>query len=88
MQLPDRIPNHIKETTSFKIFSNHIPDNWIIRDVTERDYGVDCYVEIVNDKNQLTGDLASIQLKSTEEIDWNLDDTLLFSKVKISTSNY
>jgi len=88
MQLPDRIPNHIKETTSFKIFSNHIPDNWIIRDVTERDYGVDCYVEIVNDKNQLTGDLASIQLKSTEEIDWNLDDTLLCSKVKISTSNY
>jgi hypothetical protein len=88
MQLPERIPNHIRETRSFKIFSNHIPDSWVIRDVTERDYGVDCYVELVNEKNQLTGDLASIQLKSTDSIKWNLDETYLFSKVKISTSNY
>lgn len=88
MQFPQRIPNHIKETTSFKIFSNHIPDSWVIRDVTERDYGVDCYVEMVNDKNQLTGNLASIQLKSTDSINWNQDSTHLFSKVKISTSNY
>lgn len=88
MQFPERVPNHIKETTSFKIFSNHIPDSWVIRDVTERDYGVDCYVEMVNYKNQLTGNLASIQLKSMETIKWNLDRTYLFSKVKVSTSNY
>ncbi|WP_299214329.1 DUF4365 domain-containing protein [uncultured Dokdonia sp.] len=88
MDYPERIPNHIKETTSYKIFANHIPDSWIIRDVTERDYGVDCYVEMVNEKNQLIGDLACVQLKSMETIKWNLDGTYLFSKAKISTSNY
>ncbi|MGI9525476.1 MAG: DUF4365 domain-containing protein, partial [Weeksellaceae bacterium] len=56
--------------------------------VTERDYGIDCYVELVNEKNQLTGDLASIQLKSKDTIDWNLDNTLTISNIKISTSNY
>jgi hypothetical protein len=56
--------------------------------VTERDYGIDCYVELVNEKNQLTGDLASIQLKSKENINWNLDNTLTISNIKISTSNY
>lgn len=88
MQLPQRVPQHISESASFKIFANHIPDNWIVRDVTERDYGVDCYVELVNEKNQLTGDLASIQLKSKDTIDCNLDNTLTISNIKISTSNY
>jgi len=60
--LPKRTPQHISETASFKIFSNKIPDNWIIRYVTERDYGIDLYIELVNKDNELTGDLILIQL--------------------------
>lgn len=63
MKLPKRVPQHISETASFKLFSSKIPDNWIIRDITERDYGIDCYLELVNDNNELSGELALIQLK-------------------------
>lgn len=88
MKLPKRVPQHISETASFKLFSSKIPDNWIIRDVTERDYGIDCYLELVNDQNELTGELALIQLKSRKEITWNKDNFYMISGINISTSNY
>lgn len=88
MKMPQRVPQHISETASFKLFSEKIPDKWIIREVTERDYGVDCYLEIVNDDNSLTGDLAIIQLKSMQSIPWTKNDTYLLADVKISTTNY
>lgn len=86
--LPKRVPQHISETTSYKIFSNSIPDNWIIRGVTERDYGIDFYLELVNNKNELTGDLILIQLKSKKEIKWNKEGHYYLSNTKFSTSHY
>ena len=88
MQYPQRIDKHITESSSFKIFSTSIPDNWIIREVTERDYGIDCYVELVNQNNQVTGELVSIQLKGKQGINWTKKDYFTFSGIKISTSNY
>ncbi len=88
MKLPERVANHITETKSFKIFSNNIPDEWVIREVTERDYGVDCYIEMVNEENQLTGELISIQLKGTNDLTWTQNGTHSFYEVKISTTNY
>lgn len=55
MELPQRVPQHISETASYKIFSIKIPDEWILRDVTERDYGIDCYLELVNEKKRCWG---------------------------------
>jgi hypothetical protein len=88
MKLPKRVPQHISETASFKLFSSKMPDNWIVRDISERDYGIDCYLELVNDDNELTGELALIQLKSRQRIKWTKDDTFQLSGVDISTSNY
>jgi len=88
MILPKRIAQHVTETSSYKIFSNSIPDHWIIRDVTERDYGIDCYIELVSAANEVTGELISIQLKGTEGIDWNKDNLFTFSGINISTTNY
>jgi hypothetical protein len=88
MILPERPNKHITETSSFKIFSNNIPDSWIIREVTERDYGIDCYIELVNGRNQVTGDLISIQLKGLNGIDWTRDDYYTFSGINLSTTNY
>jgi hypothetical protein len=89
MEFPKRVDQHIIETDSYKIFSNNIPSKWIIRDISERDYGVDCYIEIVNENNQLTGDLVSIQLKGiSSEINWTKNETYNISGIKISTSNY
>lgn len=87
-EYPQRIDNHITETASYKIFSRNIPNSWIIRDVTERDYGIDCYIEIVNENRQVTGELISIQLKGINKIKWTKKDTYSFSDVKISTTNY
>lgn len=88
MKLPKRVPQHISETASFKLFSSKIPNSWIIRDVTERDYGVDCYLELVNDDNELTGELALIQLKSRQSIRWTTENYYTLTGVEISTSNY
>ena len=65
-----------------------MPNNWIVREPTERDYGIDCYVELVNDKNQLTGDIVLVQLKSKDKIKWTGNDEYILSGVKISTTNY
>ncbi|WP_417559164.1 DUF4365 domain-containing protein [Mesoflavibacter zeaxanthinifaciens] len=88
MKLPERVATHITETSSFKVFSNNIPDSWIIREVTERDYGIDCYIELVNTKNQVTGELISIQLKGKQVISWTRENYFTFSGINISTTNY
>jgi hypothetical protein len=88
MKLPKRVPQHISETASFKLFASKIPDSWIIRDVTERDYGIDCYLELVNEDNELTGELALIQLKSREAVPWTKEDYYTLTGIDISTSNY
>ncbi len=88
MKLPKRPKQHTLESASFKLFSSKIPDSWIIREVTERDYGIDCYLELVNDDNELTGHLVLIQLKSRQLIPWTNDETYTLTGVKITTSNY
>lgn len=88
MKLPKRVAQHISESASFKLFSSKVPNNWIIREVSERDYGIDCYLELVKDNNELTGHLASIQLKSRQSIPWTQKDTYKLTGIDISTSNY
>lgn len=100
-EFPKRVKQHVTETSSYKIFSRNIPDNWLIREVSERDYGIDLYVELVNEKDQLTGDLFSVQLKGISGgIEWKEYEVTYpdgrkkiktFYKhygVKISTTNY
>lgn len=88
MKFPKRVPQHISETASFKLFASKIPDNWIIREVTERDYGIDCYLELVTDENELSGELALIQLKSRQSVQWTAKNDYTLSGIEISTSNY
>jgi hypothetical protein len=88
MKLPQRVPQHISETSSFKLFSSQIPDNWILREMTERDYGFDCYLEIVSDNNEVTGRLAFIQLKSRDKINWTSKNYYNIRDIKISSTNY
>lgn len=88
-ELPQRAENHIRETLGYKVLETNIPSNWIIRDVTERDYGIDCYLELVNSDNRLTGEIAFVQMKTTECIKWRKSDNgFKFYKVEKSTTNY
>lgn len=90
MKMPKRAVQHISETASYKIFCNSIPNNWIIREVSERDYGIDCYVELVDKNNSLTGHLISFQLKSQATIKWSKKrpDIYNFPAIDIGTINY
>src|SRR3972149_9893253 len=54
---------HVEETVSFKIFSQAIPSDWIIRDITP-DYGLDKSVEIVENE-KTTGKEFLAQIKAT-----------------------
>ena len=73
MDFPERTPQHITETASWHILKSTAPDHWLVREVSERDYGIDAYVELVTLKGEVTGDLCSIQLKGSEKIEWQKD---------------
>lgn len=93
MKFPQRPSTHIKETDSWKILQNSVPSQWLLRGVTERDYGVDCYLEMVGSDGSVRGDLISIQLKGTESLEWKQNEKQnrqesKFSGVKIETINY
>lgn len=60
-----RAQNHITETRSLKIFLNLVPDEWVVRDLSERDYGTDLLVEIFTTEGQPTGYTFWVQLKGT-----------------------
>lgn len=94
MDLPKRAPEHIMETESWKILQASTPSQWIIREVSERDYGIDCYLELVGQDGYVSGDLVSLQLKSTRSIDWTeekgegLTATAYSRDIPRSTINY
>jgi hypothetical protein len=93
MKYPKRPSKHIKETESWKILQNSVPSEWIVRGVSERDYGVDCYIEMVGNDGSVTGDLLSVQLKGTELLDWKHNDRqnrdeARFSGIKIETISH
>lgn len=88
MEFPKRISAHISESASFKALSSALPDAWIIREVTERDYGVDLYVELVRENNAVTGDMVALQVKSTSSLSFNSSGGYSFSGIKKSTINY
>lgn len=72
-----RISPHVTETNSVDLFRSAInkysnlkyninSGDMLFRDVTERDYGVDGYIEIFENGNP-TGNMAYIQIKGTED---------------------
>lgn len=73
-ELPLRADNHIRESAGSKVLESFIPSEWMIRDITERDYGIDCYIELVNADKRLTGEIAFVQMKATDKIDWRIKD--------------
>lgn len=65
---PRRHENHVLETMSYKVFNSSIPNHWIVREMTERDYGFDAMLEIAANPNELCGKLAAVQLKASRKI--------------------
>lgn len=70
-----------------KIFQSHMPQEWVVRETTGRDYGIDLYVEIVGKSHLLNGDMVAIQLKGTKKIAYSNGEAR-FSGIKRETLNY
>lgn len=60
-----RTRNHIIEDKSRLAFSEILPENWVYRD-KDKDYGIDCEVEIFDHDGNSTGYVFWVQLKGTE----------------------
>jgi hypothetical protein len=70
MRRPKRPVAHLTQTKSWRVLESVAPDEWILREVSERDYGIDAYIELVSTDNEVTGYLVSVQLKGAEKMDW------------------
>ncbi|SFN44752.1 protein of unknown function [Formivibrio citricus] len=87
MRLPQRSDQHIIESESFTVLRQVLPREWVIRELSERDYGIDAYVEIVGGKQVLSGDMTALQLKGKKVVKF-VEGRATFSGIKRETLNY
>lgn len=91
MKFPQRIDKHQTEAASWRLLHLLAPEQWIVRELTERDYGIDSYIEITSDSGHVTGNLISVQLKGTESLAWKVEGSLKKARspqIKTTTANY
>ena len=92
MKLPMRPEAHVKEAEAWRLLQSLAPKEWIVREVSERDYGIDLYIELVSKDGELTGQLMSVQLKGQQNIKWEQSDgghrVARFPSVKTTTATY
>ncbi|WP_191229224.1 DUF4365 domain-containing protein [Aurantiacibacter xanthus] len=92
LKFPKRSKTHLTETESWRVLDSIAPKDWIVREVTERDYGIDAYIELVDKNDEVTGQLMSAQLKGVGSITWkkgNGGQQLAASpQIKTSTAAY
>ena len=75
MKFPKRPEAHVTEAQSWRLLQRLAPKKeWIVREVSERDYGIDAYIELVSKSGDITGELMSVQLKAEHKIEWKRPD--------------
>lgn len=89
-----RVYQHIIDTKAIKATMQAIPDHWVIRELTERDYSIDLMLEIFKKvrQNRLghtnydsSGYVCYLQVKGIDsDLIVNSDDTISFSLDKNS----
>lgn len=84
--LPARAASHKVDTKAVRLVMSQLDENWLIRGLEERDYGIDLQLEYFDD-NLPTGLVTFIQIKGTEksfEADESFDlpvKTLLYAEL-------
>lgn len=87
-----RTYSHIIDTKAVKHTLNSIPDHWVVRDLSERDYGIDLMVEIFSESGvdkkehvayEATGRVCYLQIKGTNsKLTFNKNETVSFNVEK------
>lgn len=79
---PIRSESHIKEKIGICKLKNILPEEWILRDIQERDYGLDALLQVTKENtNEVLPYNIGVQIKYRE----NIDAPLI---IKASTYNY
>jgi hypothetical protein len=84
-----RTYQHIIDTKAVKLTLNAMPDHWVVRDLSERDYGIDLMVEIFSEQGKdefghsfydATGRVCYLQVKGTNsKFSLNTDQSVSFN---------
>ena len=64
-----------------------MPDDWLFRETTGQDYGIDGFIEIC-DFTDMQGKLLAVQLKGSQDIKANKRGYLTKGNIKKSTFSY
>lgn len=78
-----RIRTHILEDESRTAFMQILPPEWVYRD-KDKDYGIDCEVEIFEKNGNSTGIMFFVQLKATDSLNDNNKLKISFALSKIN----
>ncbi|MHB9840955.1 DUF4365 domain-containing protein [Paraburkholderia terrae] len=88
MPTPQRTENHQIDTLAVRRLISTLNENWVVRDLSERDYGVDLMVEYF-DGTKTTGKTAYFQVKGKgSKITILKDGTVSFYKFPVKTLLY
>lgn len=89
-----RTETHITETRSIKKLLSVLPDYWVVRELTERDYGTDLLIEIFDRYGEAgsyfaTGSILNFQVKgTTTKLKFNQIDSTVSFTLKTSFLKY
>lgn len=85
-EYPKRDEKHITETDSYTILRNILPHGWMLRELSEEDYGIDGIIEICDD-GAVKGKVFAVQLKGHKHLSKTVANVKYYN-VKSSTMNY
>lgn len=71
MFLPQRTITHIHDTKAVRLVLEKIPDSWLVRNMEERDYGIDLLLELFEEIHEgvqkPTGQMLLFQIKGIDD---------------------
>ncbi|WP_261521689.1 DUF4365 domain-containing protein [Burkholderia multivorans] len=82
--MPKRIQTHRIDTKAVRNIFTHLHEDWLVRSLEERDYGIDLQLERFNG-NDATGDFIFSQVKGTDDA---FGDEVKLSGFPVDTINY
>jgi hypothetical protein len=79
-----RTDTHIIDTLAIREIFTQMPENWLVRGLDERDYGIDLKIEKFNG-NEPTGSFSLVQVKGTRDI---FEGKVKLAKFPVKTLEY
>ena len=86
-KLPQRGDTHRIDTLAVRRFITALSADWVVRELSDRDYGVDLKLEYF-DNNKPTGVVVFLQVKGTSSVIKPKNNQIIFKNFPTRTLNY